>query len=440
MGREERGCGATAASGGGDDAPDCILVVEDSRSISGLLAERIDDELHMRALVAHDRAQTRRLLAEQAGRMVAAVLDLDLPDAPNGEIVKDVVALEIPAIVFTATLEDDLRDHLMRVGVADYVVKGAPESIDTVIQSLGRIRRNRGIGVLVVDDSRSARGHLVALLRRWGFWCEEAANGERALERMRAVEGEIRLVLCDQNMPGMDGVTLIRTLRQHFPQHRLGIIGVSSYGSGLLSARLLKAGANDFITRPFLEEELGVRVNLNVELLELLRQAEDYARRDPLTGLGNRRHFAEISETLAETAERTGQSLAAVVIDLDHFKAINDYHGHAGGDTVLRAVAGLLGETVRRADLLARAGGEEFHILSLGLDSEGAVRFAERLREAIAALPVRYGGEAIAVTASIGVASYQAPSVEALLEAADQAMYEAKRGGRNRVVCAPMTQ
>ena len=414
--------------------PDRVLVVEDSRSIAGLLGERIDDELHLGPVLAHDRKQAVAILNEQSERLVAAVLDLNLPDAPDGEIVQDVVALDIPVIVLTATLEDDLRDYLIRSGVADYVVKGVADSLDTVIQGLAHIRRNRGIGALVVDDSRSARQYLVELLSRWGFRCQEAVNGGEALELMRQADSEVRLVICDQNMPGMDGITLIRNLRRQHPAHRLSIIGVSSYGSGLLSARLLKAGANDFITRPFLEEELSVRVNQNVDLLDLLRQAEDYARRDPLTGLGNRRYFAELSETLVETAERTKQPLAALVIDLDHFKQINDDFGHSAGDSALRAVSGMLGETVRRADLLVRAGGEEFYILSLGLDLDNAEIFAERIRAAVADLEVRYGGEKIAISASIGVASYSPPaSLEALIEAADRAMYAAKKSGRNRV-------
>lgn len=418
-------------------APDRVLVVEDSRSIAGLLGQRIDEELHLGAVLAHDRSQARKVLLEQPQRLIAAVLDLNLPDAPHGEIVEDVVALDIPVIVLTATLEDDLRDHLIRGGVADYVVKGVADSIDTVIQGLARIRRNRDIGVLVVDDSRSARAHLGELLRRWGFRCEEAEDGEQALERMRNPSSEIRLVMCDQNMPGMDGITLIRNLRRQYPAHRLGIIGVSSYGSGLLSARLLKAGANDFITRPFLEEELSVRVNQNVDLLDLLRQAEDFARRDPLTGLGNRRYFAELSATLLETAERTGQPLAALVIDLDNFKRINDDLGHSAGDAALRAVSGLLGESVRRADLLARAGGEEFYIISLGLDWEGAKQFGERVRAAVEGLELYYGGSRIDVTASIGVVSYASPpAIEEIIEAADQAMYLAKQSGRNRVKSA----
>ncbi|MFP4146417.1 MAG: diguanylate cyclase, partial [Halorhodospira sp.] len=363
---------------------------------------------------------------------------LDLPDAPQGEVVDDVVAARIPSLVLTATLEDDRRDQLMSAGVCDYIMKDAPDAIDASLRSLKRIHRNQWIDVLVVDDSRSARQYLVHLLARWGFRCHEASSGEEAIRCIEAGEPSIRLLLCDQNMPGMDGITLIREVRRRYTSQRLGIIGVSSHGSGLLSARLLKAGADDFLTRPFLEEELSVRVNQNVDLMELLREAQEGARRDALTGLHNRLYLEELAEPLGETARRTQQPLSALVVDLDHFKGLNDRLGHFGGDVVLKRVAGLLRETVRRSDVLVRSGGEEFYIVSLGIDAEGARTLAERIRCGIEALELSYEGKSVALSASIGVANLEGAKVEQALKAADLAMYEAKRQGRNRVV-GPLT-
>ncbi len=420
------------------DTADCILVVEDSRSVAGWLAGRIEETLGLEALVAGSRAAAQRLLESDGARIGAAVLDLDLPDAPRGEVVVDLVERQIPSLVLTATLEDDLRDQLVGAGVCDYILKDAPDAVDSVLRTLQRILRNRSIGVLVVDDSRSAREYLVHLLGRWGFRCFEAGRGQEALERIAADDAQcIRLVLCDQNMPGMDGITLIRELRRRYPLPRLGIIGVSSHGSGLLSARLLKAGADDFLTRPFLEEELSVRVNQNVDLMELLREAREGARRDPLTGLHNRLYLDEIAEQLSETARRTQQPLVALVVDLDHFKAINDRLGHFGGDTVLQRVAEQLRDTVRRADVLVRSGGEEFFIVTLGIDASGARTLAERIRNGIETLDLVYEGESVAISASIGVAVLEGGSVEAALKAADLAVYEAKRQGRNCVAGLP---
>ncbi|ABM62997.1 response regulator receiver modulated diguanylate cyclase [Halorhodospira halophila SL1] len=419
---------------------DCVLVVEDSRAVAGWLAGRIEDALGLRALVAGSRAAAREWLHTHAERISAAVLDLDLPDAPHGEVAGDLVERQIPSVVLTATIEDDLRDQLVAAGVCDYVLKDAPDAIDSVLRTLHRIHRNHDIGVLVVDDSRSARAYLVHLLGRWGFCCYEAGDGEQALQQIDAeTDTPIRLVLCDQNMPGMDGITLIRELRRRHTTQRLGIIGVSSHGSGLLSARLLKAGADDFLTRPFLEEELSVRVNQNVDLMELLREAREGARRDPLTGLHNRLYLDEIAEQLGETARRTQQPLGALVVDLDHFKSINDRLGHFGGDTVLKRVADQLRDTVRRADVLVRSGGEEFYILTLGIDTAGARTLGERIRNGIETLELVYEGETITTSASVGVAVLEGGSVEEALKAADLAMYEAKRQGRNRVAVLPET-
>ncbi len=416
--------------------PDEVLVVEDSRSVSGLLARRIQEELSMSPQVAGSRAQAQEILEQRRARIAGAVLDLDLPDAPRGEVVDDVVAARIPAVVLTATLEDDLRDELIGSGICDYVMKDAPDAVDSVLRALRRIYRNQWIGVLIVDDSRSAREYLTHLLRRWGFRCYPAAGGEEALAKLAEEGDAIRLMLCDQNMPGMDGVTLIRRARRTYPPHRLGIIGVSNHGSGLLSARQLKAGANDFLTRPFLEEEFAVRVNQNVEVLELLHEAQEGARRDPLTGLRNRRYLDEIAEPLGETARRTQQPLAAAVVDLDHFKRINDRFGHFGGDVALCRVADFLRDTVRRADVLVRSGGEEFYIVSLGIDGEGMETLGERIRAGIETLEVTYDGDPIDLTASVGVASAHDVGVEEILKVADRAMYDAKRTTRNCVVSA----
>ncbi len=418
------------------EAPLYLLVIEDSRSIAGLVAGRVEKELGLRSLVAASRADAQAQLAAHGASIVAGVVDLDLPDALHGEALGDVAGQGIPALVLTGSIEDELRDRLMSAGACDYVMKDAPDAIDAVLRSIRRIERNRWTGVLVVDDAPSARAYLIHLLERWGFRCHEAGGGEEALRRVADEELPIHLVLCDHNMPGMDGATLIRELRRCYPLQRLGIIGLSSYGSGLLSARLLKAGADDFLTRPFLEEEFSVRVNQSVDLLQLLHEAEEGARRDALTGLRNRRYLEEVAVPLAETAQRTGQALVALVVDLDHFKEVNDQLGHFAGDEVLKAVAGYLQRTVRSADILVRSGGEEFYIIGLSNDQEGIEGLAERLRGGIEELEVAHEGKPIPVTASIGLASTRQGTVENALKAADRAMYLAKQEGRNRVINA----
>ena len=168
------------------------------------------------------------------------------------------------------------------------------------------------------------------------------------------------------------------------------------------------------------------------------RQLADLAlasRRDPLTGLPNRRAFDEELAREVARAARTGAPLAVAVLDVDRFKAVNDGHGHAVGDAVLRAVAARARAVVRAGDLAARTGGEEFGLLLPGADLAGAVELAERVRAALAARPVEAAGRALVVTASLGCAALgPGESPEALVARADARMYEAKRAGRDRVV------
>ena len=167
------------------------------------------------------------------------------------------------------------------------------------------------------------------------------------------------------------------------------------------------------------------------------RQLADLAlasRRDPLTALPNRRAFDEDLAREAARAARAGTPLAVIVLDVDRFKTVNDVHGHAAGDAVLRELAARSARTIRTGDVLARLGGEEFGILLPGADLARAVDAAERLRCALAAAPMQVASEVLAVTASFGCAELAASEAPAaLLARADARLYEAKRGGRNRV-------
>lgn len=176
-------------------------------------------------------------------------------------------------------------------------------------------------------------------------------------------------------------------------------------------------------------------------LIYRLHQAMERSAReaatDPLTGVSNRRRFLEIGQRLIQLSQRSGEPVSLLFFDVDHFKKVNDAHGHAFGDQVLRELAGLAGRLVRRTDVLARFGGEEFVILLPGADTAAARELAERLREQVAALSLRTGaGEALGVTVSVGVATLAAddrPSLRDLLERADAGLYRAKGAGRNRV-------
>ncbi|MBC7314497.1 MAG: diguanylate cyclase [Rhizobium sp.] len=411
-----------------------VLVIEDSRTFSSLLCHRFENENGY--LVTH--CASTKALRDAAGRadqpFDAAVVDLNLPDSPDGQILDEVVAMGVPAVVFTADFNRHMRERLVERGVADYVIKNNERAVDMVVSAVARILDNRHVRVLVVDDVASARKMLVDLLNVQQFQVFEATTGSEALDMLVRHPG-IDMVITDYNMPDMDGYELTRRIRREHGSDRLRIIGISSSADRLLSASFLKAGANDFVYRPFVVEELQCRIGHNIETLSQIRQLRLAAFSDYLTGLRNRRHFFDEGPARVATCLERDEACSMAMLDIDHFKQLNDSYGHEVGDRVLKAVAARLSDLVDNTDhLLARLGGEEFGILLSGMDSEAASAFCEIVRSSVAELRVAHADTDISVTASIGVAEVAGlENFSNYLNAADQFLYLAKRYGRNRV-------
>ena len=363
----------------------------------------------------------------------SSLLDLNLPDAQEGEIVDYVMARDIPSIVFTGTFDDELRDRMMSEQILDYVVKEGPQAVEYLIHIVQRIYKNQFITVMVVDDSSTSRKHLVGLLKSQRFNVMEARHGKEALQHLEN-NPEIKLVLTDYNMPIMDGFELISRIRQKYSGDQVAIIGISAYGTGLLSAKFLKKGANDFIIKPFVIEEFYSRVNRNVEVLEYIDEIKKASHVDYLTGLYNRRYFFQVGEKLFQNARRSNFTMTIAMIDIDYFKKINDTYGHYSGDMVLKYIGKLLADDLRTADVLARFGGEEFCIITTNMDKAKANVLFERLRKLVERqeIPIENGN--ISITVSIGCTTRIAGSLDDSLKLADMLLYKAKEEGRNRVV------
>ncbi len=299
---------------------------------------------------------------------------------------------------------------------------------------------------LVVDDSPGHRALVADILRQHHLFerVDEAADGRQAIERLRRPP-PVDLVICDAVMPGMDGFEFLAAVRQEPEWADLPIIMLTVLGDPAESARGLRLGASDYVRKPFDEGELlaRVRVQLQVRGLRMELQLanarlEALATTDELTGLWNRRAFLERLDQEWSRSVRYGRPFAFVLADLDRFKAINDTYGHQAGDAVLRAAAERLSRVRRPPDLICRYGGEEFALFLPETTLAGGVAAAERLRRALAdtPFPVGEGIAPLAVTASFGVSAGPRPeigSVEALVAAADRALYRSKRAGRNRV-------
>ena len=414
--------------------PSKVLIVEDSRSINSLLVSKINEELHIDVESASSYKEAKAILQERSREFFVAILDLNLPDAPKGEIVDYVLSKGIPPIVLTGNMSESLHDEMIEKDIIDYVVKLNLNEIDYVVSSVKRLRENVGRKVLVVDDSKSSRKFLSALLKRHYLTVLEASDGYEALELLKT-HNNVVLMVVDYNMPGMNGMEVVSKVREKHSRHQLAILGVSGIGSGKIPIKLLKSGANDFISRPFMIEEFYCRVNQNIDAIDSYTKLQDSADKDFLTGIYNRKGLFSAGEKIFQNAKRKNITMMAAMIDVDHFKSINDTYGHDMGDKVLQHIAKVLKQNLREADIVARIGGEEFCLICVNIDAENSEKVLENHRTQIMNDPLFLDGQPINVTVSIGYSISLSSSLENMLIDTDFALYKAKKTGRNKVIC-----
>ena len=220
---------------------------------------------------------------------------------------------------------------------------------------LDRLDRNRRLKALVVDDSSTMRQVVAGYLKLQCFSVVEAADGQEGLEILE-LDSDISLVITDFHMPVMDGFHFVQEIRHRFDKRPLAVIGLSSQEDSDISVQFIKKGANDFLQKPFQQEEFSCRVTNNIEALEQLIALRKQADKDYLTGLNNRRYFVEEGQNLVRKMVSEGTAFSIALMDIDHFKSINDEHGHDAGDAVLTQLADHLENTLSRFHL-ARYGG-----------------------------------------------------------------------------------
>jgi diguanylate cyclase (GGDEF)-like protein len=408
-----------------------ILLIEDSKFSAKLIKRSIAEALRCPVVVAHSASEAREELAQGGASFLAAVTDLDLPDAPRGEVVDLLLEAGLPTVVLTASYDEGTRERILGRGIVDYHIKGV-QSLGLVNETLRRLVINPEVKILIVDDSSAYRMLLRRLLEAHRFQVLEAADGVEGLAMVEA-HPEVSLVITDFEMPNMDGVELVGHIRARRSADELAILGASSVGSGSLSARFLKFGADDFINKPFLNEEFYCRVYHSLKMIEHIRAVQRAAYTDQLTGLDNRLSFFKTVPERYKAAKSGGAPFAVAMMDIDFFKKINDTYGHAGGDVALRHLAALLRERLG-ACFVARFGGEEFCLVTEELDGASVQELLEQVRAAVEASTVCFEDEIIRFTLSIGCTTSFDTSLDAMINRADEALYLAKETGRNRVV------
>ena len=353
----------------------------------------------------------------------------------------------IPVLFVSANDTLANRSRGFHLGSLDFISK--PFKRGDIAAAVSKILRPQttfvGMTALVVDDNQGLRQMVRSCLHSVGLTILEAANGQEAYELVRQDISKIDLAIVDYEMPGMRGDEFIHLTRQLPETKHLPMLALSGTTDTNAILRMFRAGATDYLTKPFIAEELLARAQVHLQLRRYIRHLKELnknlyekAVNDGLTGLRNKRYFQEAFDEMFARAQRIGLDLSCLFFDLDHFKRVNDNCGHDFGDYVLSTVGNLVREMTRNGDLAARYGGEEFVIALINCSLEQARSVAERLRSQVEAFQFTNQGRSWPVTLSVGVASLMAhnpKTASGMLQLADQALYSAKGSGRNRVAC-----
>jgi two-component system cell cycle response regulator len=403
------------------------------------------------------------------------LLDVMMPDMDGFEVCRRLksnsATHHIPVVMVTALDQPSDKVRGLEAGADDFLTKPIPElALTARVRSLARLKMvvdelrmraltSRDIGiesperealadtgrdgrVLIVDDRPASYERVAAMLSEEQE-VEVETDPNHAL--FRAADGNFDLLIVSLTLENFDALRLCSQLRSLERTRNMPILVITEPDNNARMVRGLEIGVNDFLLRPIDKNELLARVRSQVRkrryterLRDNVQMSIEMAITDALTGLFNRRYMESHLATLVEQAASRGKPLTVMVVDIDYFKAINDSHGHDAGDDVLRDFALRIKRSIRGIDLACRYGGEEFVLVMPETDMAVAAMVAERLRRRIAAEPfaIQQGSRVVPVTISIGIAALRDKddTAASVLKRADQALYRAKRDGRNRVV------
>ncbi len=410
-----------------------ILIVEDNKTLANLMGKKISVDLKWEVDIAYSLSEAKLFLHRY--KYFVVLSDLNLPDAPNGEIIDYLLSKKQKVIVLSGNIDNDFRKSMMKKSIIDYVKKSGAQDIKYIITMLRRLAKNQKHTVLIVDDSMVVRNNLKSLLENLFFKVITVAHGEEAV-MMLQTNNNISVVVTDYNMPVMDGLELTKEIRKTHDKNDLSIVALSSSDDEEVIALFLKNGANDYIKKPFSKEEFYCRIDNTIEALENIQMILNSANRDFLTGLYNRRYFFNHIDEYVSHSNESFTNLYIAMFDIDHFKKINDAYGHEEGDRAIVAVADILRTNTHQEDLVARFGGEEFCTAILAENSDIAYNICERIRKKIESFSFRTkNGDEVSFTISIGLVEHgEDEDINDTINDADLKLYEAKNSGRNRVV------
>ena len=411
-----------------------MLIVEHSPAVAQMVAAHVSARLGRESRVARTLKQAREALEQhERSHWLAAVVNLELSDAADEQIVSLMISHGLPTVVLTGTVDESKRRRILLHDIVDYCLKGKT-GIEALVHVLERLQKNPSMQVLVVDDTTTSRATQVALLESQRFEVLQAKDPKQALALYES-HPEIVLVLVDLSSHAQ-AIELIGVLRERASREELAIVALSVSRALHAAAEHLKAGASDFLAKPFEKEEYFCRVYGCIDRVENMRRIKQLAFTDGLTGLSNRLSFFNRAPELLGAALEQGNTPAVALLAVDDIVEVNESHGFAAGDQVLAQIGKALLAGFGPAALCARFSGQQFCVLVRDMKPAAAANLFERVRASVERLTTVHDGETLTTSISCGVVvcDSEEESLDACLNRAASALAEAEAEGGNRVV------
>lgn len=407
-----------------------ILILDDSKTINAALSSKLAREVNMETLSGHTMEECVQHIDAHQNEIALAIACMYLPGSNEGEAIDYLIKKDIPTVVLTGNFDENIRKSLFEKQVSDYYLKANIRSLDHAVEGVKRLLQNRGAHVIVEDMNLRRREVIKHLLQHQLLKVSCSENLEMTQSILQS-QNDVRMLITTQQQ----GIETLKTLRETYSKDKLSIIIIAEAHEKNMVAPCIKYGANDYLQRPYCNEEFLSKIGSQLEILHLFEIAVSRANRDFMTGMYNRRYFFDEGMSQYNKARESGKNLAVAMIDIDKFKRINDTYGHDIGDIAIKEVATILTLHLNEfGAIISRFGGEEFCMIITGIAPEHVIAKFETIRQAFEANIIEEGAISFSYTVSTGLHFPQNITLDDAVKKADENLYAAKEGGRNRVI------